>query len=103
MPWWLRIDAHDIEILRRVRRLLHEDGHAIKTVQQMHNDLGLSGLLAAAGEAGPLASPPRSEPMSAAPTGRRPALAEDGRRVLQDSLSDLIRIKAELDRVLTGA
>ncbi len=59
---------HDIAILRGVRRLLHDDGLSIKSVQQLHRTEGVRRLLAA-GEG--VVAPPKVaalEPVSIALT-----------------------------------
>ena len=89
---------HDIQVLRGVKRLLHEEGYSIKGVQKLHRDQGVKRLLAAA-TGGPAPSRPAAEagfiPRSAAPI-ETPA----ARNALTSALADLERAKARLDGLL---
>lgn len=85
----------DIQVLRGVRRLLHEDGYTIKGVQRLYREEGVRRLIAAgAGERG------------AAPTAYAPISAEEGplddaaRRRLEETLFELEDAKARLDALL---
>ncbi|MBX3481427.1 MAG: MerR family transcriptional regulator [Caulobacter sp.] len=85
----------DIEILRAVRTLLHDEGYTIKGVQKLHKDGGLKKLLAiASGEEVPVAD--RAEPETAG--GRK--LSDEARGRLTGTLNDLEAIKARLDGLL---
>ena len=82
---------HDIDVLRGVRRLLHEEGYTIKGVQKLHREQGVRRLVAA-GEGGtvPVAE---SQPGDApAPAAATPNLAA--------TLQDLEAAKARLDEAL---
>ncbi len=81
----------DIEVLRGVRRLLHDEGYTIKGVQKLHRDHGVRRLvdLAAGGTTVP--------PMEDAPSGPVPRA---GRSRLAAVLDDLESAKARLDGLL---
>lgn len=85
----------DIEILRAVRTLLHDEGYTIKGVQKLHKDGGLKKLLAIA--SGEEASAPTA-PESAGVAERE--LSDEARGRLTDTLNDLEAIKARLDGLL---
>ncbi|HYD45379.1 MAG TPA: MerR family transcriptional regulator [Phenylobacterium sp.] len=78
---------HDIEVLRGVRRLLHEEGYTIKGVQRLHKEEGVKRLLG--GSAAP-----------AAPAPAPPAGEGDRRARLAAALADLEAAKARLDGLL---
>jgi DNA-binding transcriptional MerR regulator len=84
----------DIEVLRGVRTLLHDEGYTIKGVQRLHKEQGLKRLLAAAG----------GEPRAAreVPILDLSALALDasGRERLTLALDDLQAAKSRLDALL---
>ncbi|NBB15815.1 MerR family transcriptional regulator [Caulobacter sp. SLTY] len=85
----------DIEILRAVRTLLHDEGYTIKGVQKLHKDGGLKRLLAVArGEEGPAVT----ESGDLDPTGGD--LTDEARVRLTETLGDLEAIKARLDGLL---
>lgn len=95
----------DIDMLRGVRVLLHEEGYTIKGVQRLHKEQGLRRLMAAAG------SQPTSAPMGAAsiepsplaPETLRestPVLDEAARARLSFVLDDLEGVKARIDALL---
>ena len=82
----------DIQVLRGVRRLLHDEGYTIKGVQKLYREGGLK-RLAAAGEG---ALPPPRE--AAAPaTVATPAGGTDG---LTQALNDRLAAKSRLDGLL---
>lgn len=81
---------HDIEVLRGVRRLLHEEGYTIKGVQRLHKEEGVKRLL---GEA---ASAPAAK---TSPAGER----GDRRSRLTAALEDLEAAKRRLDGLLSGS
>lgn len=87
----------DIDVLRGVRTLLHDDGYTIKGVQRLHKEQGMRRVLAAAGavEFEP------SEPDTMAEQAR-PLLGEGARRRLSHVLGDLEGVKARLDTLLGG-
>ncbi|MCC7266565.1 MAG: MerR family transcriptional regulator [Caulobacteraceae bacterium] len=76
---------HDIEVLRGVRRLLHEEGYTIKGVQRLHKEEGVKRLLGA-----PLA--PKAPAL--------PAVQGDRRARLAAALADLEAAKTRLDGLL---
>lgn len=76
---------HDIEVLRGIRRLLHDEGYTIKGVQRLHKEEGVKRLLS-----GATASPA----VQAAPT------PGDRRSRLEAALADLEAAKARLDGLL---
>jgi DNA-binding transcriptional MerR regulator len=81
----------DIEVLRGVRRLLHDEGYTIKGVQKLHRDHGVKRLVNLAG--GGVAAPPMDEASFApVPHARRGRLAA--------VLDDLEQAKARLDGLL---
>ena len=90
----------DIEVLRGVRRLLHEDGYTIKGVQRLYKEQGLRRMLAG-GEAPPPAEPaaaPAAEPHGEADAGS--LLSESARERLNLVLDDLQGVKDRIDRLL---
>ncbi|MBI1407622.1 MAG: MerR family transcriptional regulator [Caulobacter sp.] len=85
----------DIEILRAVRTLLHDEGYTIKGVQKLHKDGGLKRLMAiASGEETP--GPPPAE----AGSGQERDLSDEARGRLTETLNDLEAIKVRLDGLL---
>jgi DNA-binding transcriptional MerR regulator len=100
----------DIDMLRGVRVLLHEEGYTIKGVQRLHKEQGLRRLMAAAGgepmpapaESAPIASS-HFEPSPMAPDAIReavPVLDEAARARLSFVLDDLEGVKARIDALL---
>ncbi len=86
----------DIQVLRGVRRLLHEDGYTIKGVQRLYREEGVRRLIAAgAGERG--APPPPLPSHDADDAGPLEGGARDR---LAQTLSDLEAVKARLDALL---
>jgi DNA-binding transcriptional MerR regulator len=79
---------HDIEVLRGVRRLLHEEGYTIKGVQRLHKEEGVKRLLGGA-------------PSTTLTAARAPAGEGDRRARLEAALADLEAAKARLDGLLT--
>jgi DNA-binding transcriptional MerR regulator len=95
----------DIDMLRGVRVLLHEEGYTIKGVQRLHKEQGLRRLMAAAG--GELTPAPFEsasfEPSPMAPEALRestPVLDEAARARLSFVLDDLEGVKARIDALL---
>lgn len=85
----------DIQVLRGVRRLLHEEGYTIKGVQRLHREEGLRRLIAAGqGLSGaPAPAPAESLPIPA-------DLDEAARERLRGAMSELEAAKARLDALL---
>ncbi|MGA0545675.1 MerR family transcriptional regulator [Brevundimonas sp. VNH65] len=73
----------DVELLKAIRRLLHEDGLTIRGVQRLHREQGLRGLL---GNDAPM------ETSEAAPPGSG----------LTRILAELERARSRLDAALAG-
>ncbi|MFC3078210.1 MerR family transcriptional regulator [Phenylobacterium terrae] len=85
----------DIQVLRGVRRLLHDEGYTIKGVQRLHREEGLRRLIAAGqGLSGPSAPAPAES--LAIPAD----LDEAARERLQGAMSELEAAKARLDALL---
>lgn len=119
----------DIEVLKGVRTLLHEEGYTIKGVQRLHKEQGMRRLVGAGeGEAPPPAAsmqspadvdmePPDPELFDAnegewedepaaipAPAASDTAIIRHGARSrLQAVLRDLEGVKAEIDALLAHA
>lgn len=90
----------DIDVLRSVRRLLHDEGYTIKGVQRLHKEQGVRRLLA--GEGAPVVQSESggfTEPME---PGTRPTLGEGARHRLLSVLDDLESTKGRID-VLLGS
>jgi DNA-binding transcriptional MerR regulator len=97
----------DLEVLRGVRALLHEEGYTIKGVQRLHKEQGLRRLVTAAGgelDASALAELDAAEadagPEEIAPPA---ALSPDVRARLADIAAALDAARAELDAILASA
>ena len=85
----------DIQVLRGVRKLLHEDGYTIKGVQRLHREEGVRRLVAAgAGERG---APP---PLPIEAVVEAAVVDEGARERLAAALDELDAIKARLDALL---
>lgn len=91
----------DLQVLRGVRTLLHDDGYTIKGVQRLHKEQGVQRVLAAAHEEA--GSPDVSEPPSslAEALASAPLDAVSEQR-LHEALQALEAAKARLSRVLAG-
>lgn len=85
----------DIEVLRGVRALLHDEGYTIKGVQRLHKEQGVSRLLAAGSGQAPAAPADIAAPS-------RPLLGEGARNRLSSVLGDLEGVKARLDALLAS-
>jgi len=83
----------DIQVLRGVQRLLHDEGYTIKGVQKLHRDQGLRRLIEVA-DGGAKVDPAAIAPESAGP------LAPVKRNRLAAALNDLESAKALLDGLL---
>jgi DNA-binding transcriptional MerR regulator len=92
----------DLDMLRGVRALLHEEGYTIKGVQRLHKEQGMARVLAAANDTEfHLATPPQPvEP--AIEEEVRPLLGDAARHRLGGVLGDLEGVKARLDALLQG-
>jgi DNA-binding transcriptional MerR regulator len=90
----------DIEVLRGVRILLHEQGYTIKGVQRLHKEHGMRRLMAAAvnGELPPEPEAGPAQEEEAAPASRLLGVA--ARQRLQGVLDDLQGVKARIDQLL---
>ncbi|OYX30229.1 MAG: MerR family transcriptional regulator [Caulobacterales bacterium 32-69-10] len=86
----------DLEVLKGVRILLHDEGYTIKGVQRLHKEQGVRRLVAAAtGEPAP------GLMVEAAAEGAAPsALSDAARSRLQGVLGDLEQVKGRIDRLL---
>jgi DNA-binding transcriptional MerR regulator len=103
---------HDIEILRGVRALLHDEGYTIKGVQRLHKDQGLKVLLAAGGAEARGDEDPF--PAAHAPVAPRAAAASpqataqpdphtQSDQGLLEALDALQAAKARLERLISGS
>lgn len=82
----------DIDVLRNVRRLLHDEGYTIKGVQKLYKEHGMRRLAGGADAAAP-ATPPRSFAAEA-------SLTDSARDRLQAILDDLQTTKDRIDDLL---
>ena len=87
---------HDIEVLRGVRRLLHDEGYTIKGVQRLHKEEGVSRLLSPEVRVNRTVTP-RARPAAAAAAAPSPTSDLGG---LEGALADLIAAKKRLDDLL---
>jgi DNA-binding transcriptional MerR regulator len=88
----------DIEVLRGVRTLLHDNGYTIKGVQRLHKEHGVRHLVEAAS-----AAPVEIDGVVDAPElapARRPVLGPQARARLTEVLEDLDSTKSRLDALL---
>jgi DNA-binding transcriptional MerR regulator len=97
----------DIEVLRGVRVLLHDEGYTIKGVQRLHKEQGVRRLVAAAtGEPAPSlsdAAPAPSERLDSPDGSAAHGLLGAGARDrLQAVLDDLEAVKDRIDRLLSS-
>ena len=93
----------DIEVLKGVRILLHDEGYTIKGVQRLHKEQGLRRLVAAAnGEPAPPLAGAAAAEEAGAPRGEGtvPVLGDAARLRLQGVLGDLEAVKGRIDRLL---
>jgi DNA-binding transcriptional MerR regulator len=90
----------DIDVLRGVRILLHDEGYTIKGVQRLHKEHGVRRLVDAAGSTAEGGVEDDDAVFSA--DGPRPVLGPGARAKLSDVLGDLELTKARLDRLLAG-
>lgn len=104
---------HDIEILRGVRALLHDDGYTIKGVQRLHKDQGVKVLLTASGAEArgdedpfPTAHTPVEPPAPPAPVPQavaEPVSNPPSDQGLLEALDALQAAKARLERLFSGS
>jgi DNA-binding transcriptional MerR regulator len=89
----------DIEVLRGVRTLLHDNGYTIKGVQRLHKEHGVRHLVDAAASPveGAVTEPQASQDAVAGKSVLGPA----ARARLTEVLGDLEATKARLDALLT--
>ena len=96
----------DIDVLRSVRALLHDQGYTIKGVQKLHKDHGVRRVLEAGGELSAAASPTMSDaPLLADPSpplANEAVLGPAARVRLSAVLEDLEDVKARLDALLSA-
>ncbi len=101
----------DLELLRGLRVLLHEEGYTIKGVQRLHRERGVA-RVTAAGSAPPpavpaddaeaaMVTPTPTEDGAGAPM--RPVLGAEARQRLEGVLDDLEGARAAIDRLLAAA
>lgn len=90
----------DIDILRGVRTLLHDEGYTIKGVQRLHKEQGAKCLLAAA-QSGASSDVQPEAPQNDLVESTSGALSHTARRRLTVVLDDLESIKARIDSLLT--
>ena len=88
----------DIDVLRGVRALLHDQGYTIKGVQRLHKEHGIAHLVGATEGAAPADAAPLAE--IAAATERHSVLDADARAHLEAVLDDLESVKARIDKLL---
>jgi DNA-binding transcriptional MerR regulator len=88
----------DIDVLRSVRRLLHDEGYTIKGVQRLHKEQGVRRLLAT--DAAPLVQPEPVAFAEPAEPGAAPTLGPDARHRLLSVLDDLESTKGRIDDLL---
>jgi DNA-binding transcriptional MerR regulator len=89
----------DLQVLRGVRGLLHEQGYTIKGVQRLHREKGIAGLAASGG--GVDAPAPSAVEQDQTPAFRETPPAADA-SVLAGVLRELEAAKARLDAALAA-
>lgn len=93
----------DIEVLRGVRRLLHDEGYTIKGVQRLHKEQGVRRLLSP--DAEPLTGVVPEEPTLGDDLERADVeslLSEEARIRLVAVLDDLEETRRRIDALLAG-
>ncbi len=91
----------DLEVLRGVRALLHDEGYTIKGVQRLHKEQGLRRLVVAAGAELDPEALAELETAEAGAADEPPfGLSPDVRNRLEATLEALAAAKAELDAAL---
>ena len=99
---------HDLQVLRGVRALLHDEGYTIKGVQKLHKEGGVGRLVEAASQTDDsvaAVSRPDERVVPAAGEGAapmlRPLVFDAGARGrLTAALGDLESVKAQIDALL---
>lgn len=86
----------DIQVLRGVCTLLHNEGYTIKGVQKLHKEQGVKRLVAA----GQTPGAPVVE--SEMPDVEETAATPESQGRLEEALADLEAVKARLDALLKG-
>jgi DNA-binding transcriptional MerR regulator len=90
----------DIEVLRGVRRLLHDEGYTIKGVQRLHTEQGIRRLLATAEGVEPPPADLAADAVADAAAEATSTLGAQARSRLQAVLSDLETTKGRIDDLL---
>jgi DNA-binding transcriptional MerR regulator len=93
----------DVELLRKIRDLLYQDGYTIKGVQKLlrEGQITKQGLLAEARAEGEKSAPAKPAPKAAAkPAGG--GLAQDKRRELKSVMDELGSLRSELRNLSRG-
>ena len=94
----------DLEVLRGVRALLHDEGYTIKGVQRLHKEQGLRRLMTASGgeiDLAALAEMEAAEALGGADVGVEPAgMTPETRARLEAVLVELQSAKTRLDALL---
>ena len=88
----------DIDVLRGVRALLHDQGYTIKGVQRLHKEHGIAHLVGATNGAEPGEAP---QAALATEGHRQSILDDDARAHLEAVLDDLESVKARIDKLLS--
>ena len=92
----------DIDVLRGVRVLLHDEGYTIKGVQRLHKEEGMRRVLAAASGAPAETSLGTAELQTPSLEDDRRLLGPAAQRRLGQVLDDLQDTKARLDALLSA-
>jgi DNA-binding transcriptional MerR regulator len=87
----------DIQVLRGVHRLLHDEGYTIAGVQKLYREHGSTRLSSAGGAGGEDAAPPE-----AAASGHRTAAPGSLKAALASALEELLQAKSRLDQALAS-
>ena len=91
----------DLEVLRGVRRLLHEEGYTIKGVQRLYKEEGADRLVgAASGDKPPARAADGPAAVAQSAPAAVPPIAAPDASSLARTLADLEQAKARLDAVL---
>jgi DNA-binding transcriptional MerR regulator len=93
----------DVELLRKIRDLLYQDGYTIKGVQKLlrEGQITKQGLLAEARGEGEESPPPKAAPKPAAKTGGA-GLPQEKRRELKSVMDELGSLRSELRNLSRG-